>query len=193
MKKSLGIGLIMTAVIFLTGCGNNFEPTESTIYITSDGIVKSAIMESFDKAYYDFEELSEDVEKEVKIYCLDVNEEVITVESLTQENDMVSLFMSYASVEDYKAFNDVLLFCGTYADAVKKGYVPEELHDAEGQSVDMNMEELEKLKVVVTEESICIQTSGKIQYTSDNVTIVDHKLARAMEAGKSHPAFVLYK
>ena len=87
----------------------------------------------------------------------------------------------------------MLLFCGTYADAVKEGYVPEELYDAEGQSIAGNVDELGELKVVVTEESVCIQTSGKIQYTSDNVTIVDHKLARAMEAGKSHPAFVLYK
>ncbi len=193
MKKSLGIGLILTAAVFLTGCSNQFEPTESTIFVTSDGAVKSAIMESFDKAYYDFDELSEDVEKEVKTYCLDVNEDVITVESLTQNGDMVSLFMNYASVEDYTAFNDVLLFCGTYADAVKAGYVPEELYDAEGQNVEPDMEALDDLKVVVTEESVCIQTSGKIQYTSDNVTIVDKKLARAMEAGMTHPAFVLYK
>lgn len=193
MKKSLGIGLILTAAVFLTGCSNQFEPTESTIFVTSDGAVKSAIMESFDKAYYDFDELSEDVEKEVKTYCLDVNEDVITVESLTQNGDMVSLFMNYASVEDYTAFNDVLLFCGTYADAVKAGYVLEELYDAEGQNVEPDMEVLDDLKVVVTEESVCIQTSGKIQYTSDNVTIVDKKLARAMEAGMTHPAFVLYK
>ena len=65
MKKSLGIGLVIATAIFLTGCGNKFEPTESTIYITSDGEVKSAIMESFDKAYYDFEELSADVEKKI--------------------------------------------------------------------------------------------------------------------------------
>lgn len=193
MKKSLGMGLILTAAVFLTGCANKFEPTESTIFITSEGVVKSAIMESFDKAYYDYEELSEDVEKEVKAYCLDVNEDVITVESLVQEGDMVRLFMNYASVEDYTAFNDVLLFCGSYADAAETGYVPEELYDAEGQNVELDMEQLGNLKVVVTEESICIQTSGKIQYTSDNVTIVDKKLARAMEAGKSHPAFVLYK
>lgn len=193
MKKSLGIGLILATAVFLTGCGNKFEPTESTIYITSDGTVKNAIMESFDKAYYDFDELSADIEKEVKTYCLDVNEDVITIESLAQEGDMASLFMDYASVEDYVVFNDVLLFCGTYADAVKEGYVPEELYDAEGQNIELDMEQLGDLKVVITEESVCVQTSGKIRYTSDNVTIVDHKLARAMEAGKTHPAFVLYK
>ncbi|MBQ8857422.1 MAG: hypothetical protein IJ024_04665 [Lachnospiraceae bacterium] len=193
MKKSLSFGLILAAGLLLTGCGGKFEPTESTVYITSKGTVQSAIMESFDKAYYNFEELSGDVEKEVKSYCLDKNEEAITVESLTQEGDQVTLIMNYQTVEDYTAFNEVLLFDGTYAEAVEEGYVPEELFDAEGQSVNLDMEELGEYKVVVTEESVCIQISGKIKYTSDNVTIVDKKLARALEAGVSHPAFVLYK
>lgn len=193
MKKSFNVSLVLAAALLVTGCGGKFEPTESTVFITSEGAVQSAIMESFDKAYYDFDELSEDVEKEVKSYCLDKNEEAVTVESLTQEGDTVSLFMNYQTVEDYAAFNEVLLFTGTYTEAVEAGYVPEELYDAEGQSAELDSEKLGDLKVVVTEESICIQTSGKIQYTSDNVTVVDKKLARAVEAGKNHPAFVLYK
>lgn len=193
MKKTLNFCMILTAVLFLMGCGNKFEPTESTIFITSKGEVQSAIMESFDKAYYDFEELSEDVEKQVKSYCLDVNEEAVTVESLTQGDGEVALLMNYQTVEDYVAFNEVLLFVGTYAEAVAAGYVPEELYDAEGNSIAFDSEELDDLKVVVTEESICVQTSGKIRYVSDNVSIIDKKLARALEAGKSHPAFILYK
>lgn len=193
MKKALNFGLFLAAGIVLTGCGGKFEPTESTMFVTSDGAVRSAIMESFDKAYYDFEELSEDVQKEVKAYCLDLNEEKIVVESLVQEGDMVKLFMNYETVEDYIAFNDVLLFTGTFADAVEAGYKPEELYDAEGNSVKLDMEQMGEMKVIVSEESICIQTSGKVRYVSDNVTVVDKKLARAMEAGKAHPAFVLYK
>lgn len=193
MKKALNFGLFLAAGIVLTGCGGKFEPTESTMFVTSDGAVRSAIMESFDKAYYDFEELSEDVQKEVKAYCLDLNEEKIVVESLVQEGDMVKLFMNYETVEDYIAFNDVLLFTGTFADAVEAGYKPEELYDAEGNSVELDMEQMGEMKVIVSEESICIQTSGKVRYVSDNVTVVDKKLARAMEAGKAHPAFVLYK
>lgn len=193
MSKSRNICLILAAACLLMGCDQKFEPTESTVFVTSKGEVQSAIMENFDKAYYDFEELSEDVEKEVKTYCLDVNEDAINVESLTQEGDTVALFMNYGSVEDYVSFNEVLLFSGTYAEAVADGYVPEELYDTEGNSVELDADALENLKVIVTEESICIQTSGKIRYVSDNVTVVDKKLARALEAGKTHPAFVLYK
>ena len=193
MKKTMSFCTILAAVLFLTGCGNKFEPTESTIYVTSKGEVQSAIMESFDKAYYDFEELSEDVQKEVKSYCLDVNEEAVTVESLTQGEDEVTLLMNYQTAEDYAAFNKVLLFTGTYAEAVDAGYIPSELHDVEGEGIALDSEDLGNLKVIVTEESISIQTSGKIRYVSDNVSVMDKKLAKALEAGKTHPAFVLYK
>lgn len=194
MKRILNFCLIFTITLLATGCGSKFEPTVSTIYVTSKGEVKSAIVESFDKAYYDFEELSEDVQKEVTAYCLDKNhEEAAVVESLTLGEGEVSLFMNFQTVDDYIAFNDVLLFAGTYAEAVSEGYIPEELYDAEGMSVQTDSEELDKLKVIVTEESISVQTHGKIKYVSDNVSIVDKKLARAFEAGKTHPAFVLYK
>ena len=193
MRKLLNFCMVLTATLFLVGCGSSFEPTESTIYVTSKGEVFSAIMEEFDKAYYNFEELSEDVNKEVKSYCLDVNDEVVSVESLTKDSGMVTLKMKYQTVEDYAAFNEVILFAGTYAEAASTGYIPEELHDAEGEVADTESEKLDDLRVIVTEESVCIQTAGKIKYVSDNVSIVDKKLARALEAGKGHPAFVLYK
>ena len=179
MRKLLNFCMVLTAALFLAGCGNDFEPTESTIYVTSKGEVVSAIMEDFDKAYYDFDELSENVYKEVRSYCLDINDEAIFVESLTKESGIVTLQMKYQTAEDYAAFN--------------AGYLPEELYDAEGEAADTESEKLDDLKVIVTEESVCIQTAGKIKYVSDNVSIVDKKLARAFEAGKTHPAFVLYK
>ena len=194
MKRILSFCLIFTTALFVAGCGSKFEPTESTIYVTSKDEVKSAIVESFDKAYYDFEELSEDVKKEVQTYCLDKNnEEAVVVESLTRGEGEVSLFMNFQTAGDYAAFNEVLLFTGTYAEAVNEGYIPMELYDAEGISVPTDSKELDELKVIVTEESISVQTHGKIKYVSDNVSIVDKKLARAFEAGKTHPAFVLYK
>ena len=193
MGKKLSFLLILSMAFLLSGCSQKFEPTESTIFITSKGVVKSAIMESFDKSYYDFDELYEAVEKEVKAYCLDKNEEAVTISSLVEENDSVALLMDYQTVEDYVEFNETLLFSGTFSEAATAGYLPEELYDVEGNSIEVDTESLADLKVIVTEESICIQTSGRIKYVSDNVTILDKKMAKAMEAGKTHPAFVLYK
>ena len=193
MGKKLNFLLILSMALLVSGCSQKFEPTESTIFITSKGLVQSAVIESFDKSYYDFDELYETVEKEVKSYCLDKNEEVVTINSLIEENNSVALLMDYQTATDYAEFNESLLFSGTFSEAAAVGYLPEELYDVEGNSVEVDLDKLGELKVVVTEESVCLQTSGKIKYVSDNVTILDKKLAKAMEAGKTHPAFVLYK
>ena len=192
MGKKLNFLLILSMALLVSGCSQKFEPTESTIFITSKGLVQSAVIESFDKSYYDFDELYETVEKEVKSYCLDKNEEVVTINSLIEENNSVALLMDYQTAADYAEFNEILLFSGTFSEAAAVGYLPEELYDVEGNSVEVDLDKLGELKVVVTEESVCLQTSGKIKYVSDNVTILDKKLAKAMEAGKTHPAFVLH-
>ena len=193
MKKSLNFWFIFVMALVMSGCGSKFEPTESTIFVTSKGKVQSAVMESFEQAYYDFDELYKEIEKEVKAYCLDKNEELVVVNSLVEENDTVSLLMEYQSAEDYAEFNDVLLFSGAFEEAVNAGFVPEVLYTAEGEYAEIDLEEHGNLKVIITEESVCVQTSGKISYTSDNVVVLDKKLAKAMEAGKNHPAFILYK
>ena len=71
MRKTLNFLAVLSMAFLLSGCGQRFEPTESTIFITSKGLVQSAVIESFDKSYYDFDELYEAVEKEEKAYCLD--------------------------------------------------------------------------------------------------------------------------
>ena len=193
MGKKLNFLLILSMAFLLSGCSQKFEPTESTIFITSKGLVQSAVIEYLDKSYYDFDELYEAVEKEVKAYCLDKNEEAVTISSLVEENNSVALLMDYQTVEDYVEFNETLLFSGTFSEAAAAGYLPEELYDMEGNSIEVDLEGLGALNVIVTEESVCLQTSSNIKYVSDNVTILDKKLAKAMEAGKTHPAFVLYK
>ena len=193
MKKSLNFWFIFVMALMLSGCGSKFEPTESTIFVTSKEKVQSAVMESFEEPYYNFDELYKEIEKEVKAYCLDKNDELVTMNSLVEENDSVSLLMEYQTVEAYAEFNDVLLFSGSFEEAVDAGLIPETLYTVEGEYAEIDLEEHGKLKVIVTEESVCVQTSGKIAYTSDNVVVLDKKLAKAMEAGKNHPAFILYK
>lgn len=193
MKKAYHAAALLAAVFLLGGCGQKFEPTESTLFVTSKGMVQSAIIESFDQDYYDFEELSEEVKERVSEYCLTEEGEPITLESIEKGDQEVILFLNYETAEDYRTFNDVLLFAGTYAEARAAGYVPTELQNPEGESIAADSGELDDLKVIVTEESIAVQTTGKIKYISDNVTYIDKKLARALEAGEAHPAFILYK
>lgn len=193
MKKLWSFCLILIPVLFMTGCGDKFEPTESTVFVTSKGIVKSAVMESFDEEHYSFAELSQEVDEEVNEYCQENGAETVIVDSLTEDAGTVTLMMTYQSAEDYETFNDLLLFSGTVSEAIEEGWHPETLLDRDGQPAELDEEKSGELKILVTEENICVQTSGKIRYVSDNVTVRDKKMAKVMEAGKTHPAFIIYK
>lgn len=194
MKKIWKFSFVLALGAILTGCGDKFEPTESTIYVTSKGQVKTALMEDFEKDYYDFGELSKNISEEVRSYNLDTGAEVVTVETLDEANDVVTLLMNYQSVDDYQAFNDVLLFHGTYEEAVKAGYEPTELYDPDGMMyAELSADNFKHLNVLVTEENICVQTSGRIKFVSEHVTVLDKNLGKVVEAGKSNPAFILYK
>ena len=141
MRKSLGLCLVLTGALLLSGCSQKFEPTESTIFVTSKGVVRSAVMESFDKGYYKFDELSKDIESAVQAYCSDGNEDAVVVESLTEENDMVTLQMQYANAAVYSEFNDMILFSGTLSEAKLAGYSFGELYNPQGESVKLTAEE----------------------------------------------------
>ena len=126
MGKKLNFLLILSMTFLMSGCDQKFEPTESTIFITSKGLVQSAVIESFDKSYYDFDELYETVEKEVKAYCLDKNEEAVTISSLVEENNSVALLMDYQTVEDYVEFPSISYnSSGKYPAAAASENVPE--------------------------------------------------------------------
>lgn len=194
MKKIWKFSFVFALGVLLCGCADKFEPTESTIYVTSKGQVKTVLMEEFEADYYDFDELSQTVADEVKEYNLSVGAEAVEVESLTKGTQDVTLSMNYESVEDYAAFNDVILFHGTYEEAVRAGYEPTELYDTDGMVyADVSSDNFAHLNVLVTEENVCVQTSGRIKFVSDHVNVLDKKLGKVVEAGKSNPAFILYK
>ncbi len=200
MKRLTSFLLIMMVALMAVGCGAKFEPEETAIYITSKGEVRSAVIESFEESYYDLEELRSDLEKSIDDYCLDQGESCITLETLeiNEETGNAELWMEYETVEDYGAFNNVLLFHGTVAEAKEEGYFEDtyfedtELLDTDGDYAELS-EEDDEYQVIISDEAICIQTSGKILYVSDNVSIEGKKLAKAFETSAEHPAYVIYR
>ncbi|MGN0335073.1 MAG: hypothetical protein ACI4DV_05330 [Lachnospiraceae bacterium] len=195
MKKHLSLILILTVFFSVTGCSAQFKPEESAIYITDQGEVRTAVMESFDEYYYDFEELKSNVEDQVRDYCLEKGESCISIENLTEDTETgeIQLWMNYETVEDYTAFNNVCLFQGTVAQAMEQGYLKNvTLLNADGEYAVLQ-EADSTYHVVITEENVCIQTTGKILYVSDNVSILSRKQAKSFEAGTEHLAYVIYK
>ena len=86
-----------------------FEPVTSGIYITRDGGIKSAELTDFDNrafetARYSEAELKLFVQSRVKAYNEAKQQEAITVDLLQVKDKIAELILSYATFEDFMAF-----------------------------------------------------------------------------------------
>ncbi|MCD8124760.1 MAG: hypothetical protein LUE23_06955 [Lachnospiraceae bacterium] len=192
-----GAALGLALLLALTGCGSvSFEPEASTLYVTKEGTVTGAEIESFDnssftEARYDETELTEFVEEAVISYnkeaCgqeyayADDTEETlsVSVEKLEVADAVATLYLNYATCEDYLAFNETdetvtELSVQTAADAVAAGVSLDGLVDADGAAVDTSkMQESTKYYVVTIAGETDLMVDGKIAAVSEGVTVTD--------------------
>ena len=71
MKRIMAMLMSVVLTLGLTACGHtvgdvDLESGQSAIYIQKDGMVSYAVSESFDKDYYDKDELKKEIEAEIK-------------------------------------------------------------------------------------------------------------------------------
>ena len=73
MKKLMSFIMAIVLVLSMTACGHtvgkiDLNKNQSAIYIKDDGSVTYAVSESFDKEYYNKDELKSKIEEEVADY-----------------------------------------------------------------------------------------------------------------------------
>jgi len=113
MKKALLYACLLISFIVMTGCKKQEvfltadDVTENTFLIKRNGSLYVAIVEDFDKSYYNLSELNEFVAKEVDAYNDKVGSQEITIESLELKNGKVVLILGYTKMEHYSAFNNM--------------------------------------------------------------------------------------
>ncbi len=186
----------------LGGCGSvRFAPEESSLYLSKDGTVTGAEIESFDNSAfeeprYEEEGLTAFVEDAVISYnkenggaqfaYADDTEEALPVSigKLTVEDSVAALYLNYASCEDYLAFNGTdetvtQLACMTAPEAVAAGISLENLVDRSGDPVDpQKIQENEKYRVAVAAGEFSLVVDGTIDAVSQGVTVEDRHTVR---------------
>ena len=83
-------GLLLAAgMIFLTACAEGGGEEESSVTILKDGKLKSLIVESFDKSYYDQDELQQKILREAADYNNEAGEGTVSVEKVAAQDGVV--------------------------------------------------------------------------------------------------------
>lgn len=110
MKKFYWIVMLL-GVICLTACGEKKvaitagNATDNEIVVASNGKMQTAIKESFDKAYYNKEDLKKFISEDIEKFNSQ-NGTKVSFNSMKVEKDKVFVVLDYPTIEDYNAYDD---------------------------------------------------------------------------------------
>lgn len=178
MGKKGRMAVLALAAALLAGCGMTeeeaWEPRkEAAVSIDKEGKITEYLSEKLDQPYYDFDELRSMLDSEISEYNAGHGEGKVTAVQAEQEGGQVKLVITYASGEDYAAFNHVEFFYGSMISAQLAGYLFDVsykevsdgiVHDGEvdGSKVLSNMADM----VAVVEAPLEVNVPGKVVFTS---------------------------
>lgn len=197
MKRGLRAGLLLLAVCILTGC-SSFSPEISGISIDKNGGVTEYVRESFDKGYYDKDEVQRQIESEIAGYNQTAGSRAVKKKGFSVKNGTAQLRMTYASWQDYAGFNHLDFYMGDIQGAVQVGYAFEgsfyEVADGQvkqdtaiwGSQIMTGA----NYHTVALRQAQLVKVPGNIRYVSENVKVTDKSTAVLEE---NETAYILYE
>lgn len=184
-NRKLLAGLLAGALL-LAGCGAPKVPDtveQTSLIIGKDGIITAHMVDSFDKAHYDVNELREMAAAEVAAYNTanqSGTEAPITIEKVeTLQNNQVLVTYKYQDAKAYESYNNSTMFYGSVTEAKTAGYdfdkLNQVLFDADGDgsivSTELNNSRMADKKVVLLEDKGLVYCPVKVAYASESAMI----------------------
>lgn len=178
MKKWRLFALLIMCICLLAGCKKAYTTLSgnvetNTILVKEDGKVQTAIVEDFDKEYYDQDTLKAFIEATVSDFNTLTGENTVKVGSLKINDEVAKVLFTYKDMDTYASFNDVEAKFMTVEEADANNLLPETFYDVKGTEEVSKSKILEKgkYKVIVLNEEYDVVVDGKIKYYSGAVPI----------------------
>ena len=178
MKRIMAMLMSVVLTLGLTACGHtvgdvDLESGQSAVYIQKDGMVSYAVSESFDKDYYDKDELKKEIEAEIKAYNASSDASVskqVAILSLdfTTTYDLLNYMLNDNRVEKDKFYigtidsNDDCNISGNFVEPGKKDKIKAK-----------TIKSMTDSNILIVDEQYKVQVEGNVLYTSDNCKIDD--------------------
>ena len=187
MKKGQTAAAILLLSLALNGCGGGngttaFAPTESSLYVTKEGTVTSADVESYENDYYSADELKAYAEEMLGVFesgnQSGSSEKKAEIAECTVKDGTAKLLITFPDAEEYLRFAEEYpdtesgiriesLDVVSVPDGVEKGYIVGSTfykagdENTEVSAVDITKQK--KLYVVCVKGSAKIQTDGQVR------------------------------
>ena len=206
MKKVYYIIMLMS-IIFLTACGETKvaitadKATDNEIIVASKGKMQTSIKESFDKSYYNKDNLEQFIKDDISNFNSQNGTKVV-FNSMKVKKDNVYVVIDYPTINDYNAYDDYQVTSLSSNEAKGNSLVPSKLK-VYGKTKSISKENAlknGKFSAIVlsakegsTDENKIntkLTVAGKIKYAS-NVKKVDSNTVKVTSL--KEPAVVIYK
>lgn len=201
MRKSIRASAVLFAMVFgLAGCAGQEKAITAdtdTIILNEKGSVVGYITQEFDENRYSYDQLQQLLDSEISTYCATTKEGAVVLDkSELSEEHILTVELTYESVQDYAAFNREVFFYGTIEEAVLAGYDLQELtmKDAADSGVTVTRAELEAMPdsyILITEDPSNIRGYHKLAYVGLNDTVVSEYEVDTFDAENMH--YVIFK
>ena len=184
VKKGKALIILASLITCLiTGCfGGSDDLNDTTLSISSKGEITHHIVESFDKSYYNEDELRTGINEQIEEYCNSKGDDsLIKLQDLKILDGVATADLIFKDCSDYSAFNEVDLFYGTIEEAMEADYPTDVTLKSVEDDETIGKYEFEALadsKIIVTGESLIIKAPGKIAYTTANIDVIDKSTAK---------------
>lgn len=197
MKKIKLCAITCLCLVLLTGCKEEDinlklkDITINTILIKNDGTIQEAVIEDFDKDYYDKEELSEYINKYISKYNEEAGIECVTSSGLMVDKKVASVIFGYNSIKDYKEFNEIEIEQMTAKEALSNSLIPNSFIDINTGDEISKQEALsnDDYNVIVLNQNLEVHIQGKIKYYSNAIVLNNS----TVQTSEDNIAVIIYK
>lgn len=207
MKKKTALMMAAVLVLGLTACGKtvgdmDLEAGQSAIYIQEAGVVSYAVSETFDRDYYDKDDLEDKVKAEVEAYNNDSKASVsdaLVLDTFKVKKDTATLVLEFATtydfltyVKDYNKIAEDQFYIGTIADnsacKIKGDFISP---DQQKTSTGKEIKQMTDAYILIVNEEYRVQVDGTIHYISDNCKIDDNGIITTAKA-EDGTSYIVY-
>lgn len=188
------ISLLIISLLFLTACSFNnssltasYDSGNDSITLNKDGSVNAVIYDVFDKDYYSESELVDMINEEIGEYNAEHQGQTITLGQHSVKDGKVSVEMIFSSVKSYNDYMPERIYSGNMSGVQISGYdLNQTLISTDGSGNSIGKAELINMSsenVVIVNDSITVNTPGKILYYSQGMKLNAENSASASENG----------
>jgi len=196
MKKWLLIvGMLMVSWLMI-GCGDSFKPSVSSLYVKSNGKIRQAVVGSFEKNYYNFEEFENMVRQEVDAHNSKYGKDNIKIKQLElDDEDTLYLQLEFVDADTYEKYSEEFCYIGTVGSALDEGFP----FDMDFRGPEYDVFALEKVTedksnpIVILQNEGVVQLEKPVKYMSNNVEILSEQMVQIMPlADDKEYAYIIF-